>query len=141
MNKYYTIFIAICVLFNLKCNDFEGTLFRKVTYDYIGFDSLGDTIITGWLKLNLSDTTKIIGEWHFKSINNSKDIGQQTGDGKLMGEKNGSIIGIDLNPWIADNNVVLYGKMNNNEYFGKWEWQTLSGVANKGYFKAIKKIN
>jgi hypothetical protein len=137
MRTVYLFMSLIIALIIINCNNILQTI-PKGAYNYIGYDSTGNTIIAGWLTLNLSDTTNITGEWHFNTVNNPKDIGMQTGNGNLRGGKNDSIVSINLNPNWADNNVILNGKINNDGYYGKWYWSTFIGETNKGTFKANK---
>jgi hypothetical protein len=130
----FTIIILVCC--DLLSNNDEDCI-PSGAYSYIAYDSLETIIVTGWFTMEFQDSTTIEGEWHFKKIGNPENIGPQVGDGELFGQKDDSIIYIDLNPQYRDNNVLLVGEISVDEYTGEWIWSTIIGVTNKGSFRAV----
>lgn len=51
-------------------------------------------------------------------------------------EHNNAII--DLNPDIADWNVIIAGKIEENRFHGGWSFNTFAGEVNRGRFEAIR---
>ena len=119
----------------------------KDAFQYQAFDSTGTIVVDGWLifKVNHSippdeevNYLPISGEWHFSKIGNPVNIGNQTGDGNLNGTIEEDQIWINLNPGIADDNVVLNGKINGRIIKGHWYYSIFVGAINGGSFKAVK---
>ncbi len=105
------------------------------SYQYRASDSTGILLVTGWMELNFPDSTTISGKWHLDAVENPKNIGPQTGDGKLAGGVHNGQMWVDLNPQFKDNNVVLVGTMEAHRFWGQWMWLTFVGVTNKGRFE------
>ena len=72
-------------------------------------------------------------------MNGPAGYGPQVGMGTFVGEIHGNVVGLNLNPGWADNNVVLNGEMENGTYAGRWEWITFAGVTYTGNFTAVKR--
>jgi hypothetical protein len=119
---------------NQSTDSNPGSSFR-----YTSYDSSGTPLVTGWLTMNFSDSVTISGEWHFKPINNPKNIGPQTGDGNLVGGFRNEQVWIELNPQFRDNNLQLSGTFHGDRYSGQWMWISFVGITNAGSFEAIKK--
>lgn len=137
MRAIVSIFSLFGLFLIINCNQTLAPI-NKDTYRYISYDSTGNSIVTGWFTLNLSDTNNITGEWHFKPINNPKDIGPQVGDGKLIGVMKNGQISLELNPQFMDNNLSLRGILSNDRFNGQWIWYSFIGITNKGTFDANK---
>jgi len=108
------------------------------TYHYTSYDSSGTVIVKGWFTMDLSDSSNISGEWHFKAISNSKNIGPQIGNGNLVGRVHDRQIWIELNPKFKDNNLQLVGKLFDDGISGRWLWISFIGVTSSGTFEAVK---
>jgi hypothetical protein len=108
------------------------------TFTYQSYDSLGNLIVDGWLKIQLKDSVTVAGSWRLDNLGNRTDIGIQDGEGELLGQIDDSLISINLNPEYADHNVYLNGNMSDEIIEGDWIWTTFSGPTNWGTFKAIK---
>jgi len=105
-------------------------------YQYTGYDSTGSPLITGTLTFVCRETTSVSGTW---ALNGPAGYGPQVGMGTFVGEIHGNVVGLNLNPGWADNNVVLNGEMENGTYAGRWEWITFAGVTYTGNFTAVKR--
>lgn len=105
-------------------------------YSYTAYDSTGHPVVTGWIKIEISDSNLVTGSWHLIKIRSSVKTTHATGDGKLEGtiDKNG--ISIDLNPGWRDNNTVLVGKFEDNKITGKWAWISFISITEEGIFVA-----
>lgn len=107
-------------------------------YQYTSYDTTGAELVRGWFTMVISDSNTISGEWHFAAVDSPKNIGPQTGDGKLVGNIQGTKVWIELNPQYRDNNLSLIGTMEGNRYSGTWQWISFVGVTNQGPFLAEK---
>ena len=117
-------------------------------YQYIAQNPAGDTdAARGRLELRFDNTgeegitAQITGTWKIDNRSDAANMGPQTGEGELRGmiRQDGSVR-IDLNPDIADQNVVLTGSFRNGDRSlleGRWTYHTLSG-SNTGEFKALQ---
>ncbi len=107
-------------------------------YHYTSYDTTGTVLVRGWFTMDISDSNTITGEWHFAAVDTPKNIGPQTGDGKLVGGVQGTTLWIELNPQYRDNNLGLIGTLKGNRFSGTWQWISFVGVTNQGPFEAIK---
>ena len=140
--------ILLCVLglsALVGCRD-EGTgiderwlVVPAGAYAYSAFDGDGRAIVKGWLTMEFSDTGTVSGRWHFDALSDRQDIGHQAGDGQLRGALVDTILYVDLNPGWIDNNVILYGTMDDGTYRGRWDWVTFAGVTSHGKFEAVRR--
>jgi hypothetical protein len=105
-------------------------------YQYTSYDTTGAVLVRGWFTMVVSDSNTISGEWHFTAVDNPKNIGPQTGDGKLVGGIQGTTRWLELNPQYRDNNLGLYGTLEGNHFTGTWQWISFVGVTNQGPFVA-----
>jgi hypothetical protein len=132
------VIYLIFVLFLISCNESIVDSSIDGNYKYTAYDSLGTVISRGWLKIIIKDSTNVSGSWEINKVGNPLNIGPQIGKGELEGSFNDSLLAIELNPDMVDNNVGLIGKYENNKYTGKWYWITLIGQTNWGRFEAVK---
>lgn len=102
-------------------------------YTYRAYDSAGTDIVTGIVFLRTTDSTSLTGTWDLFKIGEPVGIGPQTGHGSLTGSA-GEEVTINLNPRVADDNVILTGELKRGRISGKWQWMTLSGVSARGRF-------
>lgn len=108
------------------------------TYRYTSYDTTGTVLVRGWFTMDISDSNTISGEWHFTAVDTPKNIGPQTGDGKLVGSIKGTSVWIELNPQYRDNNLGLIGTLQGNRFSGTWQWISFAGISNQGPFVAEK---
>ncbi len=109
-------------------------------YAYTAYDSLQQTIITGWFTTIPDSDSTFTGEWHFSNVGPVRDdAGPQLGDGTLEGNQAGQHISINLNPGWIDNNITLDGTEAGGTISGRWLFSGYAGVTNSGPFTAIKR--
>lgn len=111
-------------------------------YEYIGYDTLQRQIVSGWLGINDPDSVgQFGGAWSIKKYNSEPwpfDMGPQDGNGSLLGQIHGSELTINLNPDMADNNVILVADTSYHRLLGTWHYSTFAGEVNRGAFEAIR---
>ena len=107
-------------------------------YQYTSYDTTGAVLVRGWFTMDISDSNTISGEWHFAAVDTPKNIGPQTGDGKLIGGVQGAALWIELNSQYRDNNLGLIGTLKGNRFSGTWQWISFVGISNQGPFIAEK---
>jgi len=107
-------------------------------YHYQAYDTLGTLIVSGWFKIEFHDSTAIQGSWVFDSVGEPENIGPQTGNGHFIGYQNTAEIRLELNPYMMDNNVSLYGTFNGTVINGEWQFTGYPGLLNEGSFYAEK---
>ncbi len=105
-------------------------------FRYIGYDTLGQAVVQGYLRMALTDSNRIEGDWALVAIAGESTVGPQTGSGSLEGEIVGTTIRLNLNPQMIDNNVLLSGELRGNIYAGEWMFVGFPGVLNRGTFAA-----
>lgn len=122
------------------CNDMTGPgPIPSGGYAYTGLDANGVVVVTGWLTLDLRDPARVTGEWRLEPVGNPQNIGPQTGEGRLQGVMANGVLGVDLNPGSADNNVLLDGSLATNAFRGRWTYWGFAGVLNEGSFEALRR--
>ncbi|MBC8400751.1 MAG: hypothetical protein H8E14_04620 [Candidatus Marinimicrobia bacterium] len=107
-------------------------------YNYNANDSTGVHIVTGWFSITEHDSSAISGEWEFVGVENPENIGPQTGNGFFTGHLDGDQIRMELNPYMVDNNVSLYGTFSGTVITGEWQFTGFPGLINEGSFYAEK---
>jgi hypothetical protein len=132
--KLYLFLILIGTLF-LYCSSSTDPLGNN-RYSYTAYDSTGHPVVTGWIKIEISDSNRVEGSWYLTKIRSSVKTTHATGDGKLEGVIENNGISLDLNPGWRDNNTVLVGKFEDNKITGKWAWISFIGITEEGTFVA-----
>jgi|WetSurMetagenome_2_1015567.scaffolds.fasta_scaffold44441_2 hypothetical protein len=110
------------------------------SFQYMAYDTTGTPMVSGWMTINIQDSTHVTGEWHFNKLNNPLNIGPQTGEGNLIGLFDNGQLHINLNPDYIDNNVFLIGKIQAVTYSGTWNWSGYPGLINRGNFQATRQL-
>lgn len=110
-----------------------GTTFD---HGYRAYDSSGNLMIVGTLKLVLSDSASVNGTWSTTQVAASDNVGPQVGTGKLTGTMSGKFVWLNLNPGWVDNNVFLQGTIADGRISGTWTWSTYAGISARGTFEA-----
>ena len=105
-------------------------------YSYTAYDSTGHPVVTGWIKIEISDSNRVEGSWYLTKTRSSIKTTHATGDGMLEGTIDNNGISLDLNPGWRDNNTVLVGKFEDNKITGKWAWISFIGITEEGTFIA-----
>ncbi len=107
-------------------------------YQYEAYDSLGVLVVEGWFRIETQDSSFISGVWDFDPVDSLDNIGPQTGNGFFTGHLEGGQIRMELNPYMMDNNVSLYGTYSGTVINGEWQYTGYPGLINKGSFYAEK---
>jgi hypothetical protein len=105
-------------------------------FAYTSYDSSGTAVVAGWLTMDLSDSSAVTGEWHFRPIGDPERIGPQTGAGELAGGFYDDQLSVDLHPGWIDSNILLCGTLEDDDYTGEWMWISFTGITNSGAFEA-----
>ena len=108
-------------------------------FAYTSYDSSGVAVVTGWFTMDLSDSSAVTGEWHFRPIGDPERIGPQTGTGELAGGFYDGELSVDLHPGWMDNNILLSGTLEDDDYTGEWMWISFIGITNQGTFVAERR--
>ncbi|MFC1725081.1 hypothetical protein ACFL4T_05600 [candidate division KSB1 bacterium] len=137
MKKFY-LFFAVVLLFN-GCNLNDSDTDTRI-YLYTGYDSTGVAIVSGKLIIDFLEKGELEGQWELSRIStNTDNIGPQLGKGRHIGHVENDTAWIALNPDFADNNVGLSGRLDKNEFKGKWTYSSFIGLTNWGTFMAVKR--
>lgn len=140
MCHYACLLLVLLTFIQLVgCKQTSSESIPSDAFAYTSYDSGGTALVSGWLTINVSDSTSISGEWHFTAVQSPAGIGPQTGDGKLVGGINNDQVWIELNPQVRNNNLQLNGTLAQGQFVGQWTWISYSGIANQGTFKAARK--
>ena len=139
--RLFIIFFLLCIVFSCEKDNssigFEPS--PPGSYRYFSYDSLGTEVVSGWLIFEMTDSIGLQGSWYLKKIINRNDLGPQFGEGKLIGHIKNLSIWVELNPQVRDDNLQLYGTINDTRIDGKWYWLSYPGVTNWGTFEAVTK--
>ncbi|MEO6391324.1 MAG: hypothetical protein ABIP75_05685 [Pyrinomonadaceae bacterium] len=137
------ISVAMALSF-FKCGNGAGTptanSFTPGVYEYTGFDTSGKKVISGRLELKEIKDRSLKGTWQLTKVG-SDDIklGPQVGTGEFVGSYEEKRVDLNLNPFMADNNVFIAGQMENGELKGSWSYSGFAGPITKGTFVAKRK--
>jgi hypothetical protein len=128
--KRLSVAILLFALISIYCEKDTSPLTNipEGAFEYYGYDTSGDKIYTGWLKINFEDSTSLTGNWEFFNKGN--------------GELTGSVIDANISLWLLwddpNNRTRLKGKLETINIKGTWlNWSYLF-VGDSGTFKAIK---
>jgi len=133
--------LAIAAFFLILIGCKEDNSVQPVSsgpFQYTAYDTIGTPIVSGWMTINIQDSTQVTGEWHFNKVNDPHNIGPHTGDGNFAGGFDNGRLYINLNPNYIDNNVILNGEFQTTTYSGTWIWSSFSGISNRGNFQAVR---
>lgn len=125
-----------CSTLPAELEPFDGT------FDYVAFDSQGARVLEGTLVLNVANDGGVSGTWEINWVEGADQntvVGPQLGTGSLLGTVTDGDLFANLNPQIADDNVVLQGAYNANRISGRWDYSTFSGPTAAGDFTATKR--
>ena len=144
-NSGLLFFTLLLTAFMAGCKDSGEQAVGKVNnefsypttgYSYKAYNSKGDLVVEGTLKLTVTKEGDVSGTWTLAKKGQSDNVGPQVGSGSLSGKRDGSSISINLNPGWADNNVFLNGKIEGTAITGTWSWSTFAGPTSEGRFEA-----
>ncbi len=108
-------------------------------YIYTGYDSSGNVITTGYLIINIQDSSHVTGQWKIDTIGHPQSyIGPQVGNGSLSGGFNQGKLLLGINPQYVDAGVELIGTFTGNTYTGRWQFNSIRGIANSGMFRSVR---
>jgi len=141
MKKQYLLIVFVfALLFAFACSEDSPTNPSTNLYKYTGYDSEGNKIIFGIITIVQDTASVVTGTWKFKPIGNCDNVGPQLGEGNYIGSlDSGKTLWLNLNPGMADNNVMLAGNFENEHFAGSWSYYGFPGLMNHGTFEAHKK--
>jgi len=112
-------------------------------YAYQGTDSAGTALLIGTLQLAFSPDSSVTGSWAIDwapDADTNAAVGPQVGEGTLQGRWGAEGLVLDLNPGVADDNVLLAGTLVRGipapQFGGDWSHSTLVGPVAAGLFTA-----
>ena len=94
-------------------------------------------LLEGRITLELIGSSKISGEWRIgwiDGVDQGGGVGPQLGRGALRGDLQDGRFYFDLNPQMADNNVLLAGDWGDGDLSGTWGWVGIGGIILQGGF-------
>ncbi|HKC62073.1 MAG TPA: hypothetical protein VKB86_00440 [Pyrinomonadaceae bacterium] len=113
----------------------------------MSYDQKGDKVVEGRLSITSVQTKRIQseeqiqlkGNWQLNKVGNQERIGDQVGSGNLVGSIIQGKVYINLNPNIADANVLLEGTIEGKRFHGTWSLKGVAGTISQGTFEANRK--
>jgi len=93
--------------------------------------------LEGRITLELIGSSKIGGQWRIDwidGVDQGGGVGPQLGRGALRGDLQDGRFYFDLNPQMADNNVLLAGDWGDGDLSGTWGWVGIGGIILQGGF-------
>ena len=109
------LWIILSLLFFFSCEDKEDSKDMVIS-------------ATGLIEITIRKDSTLTGSWDITATDGFENkIGPQIGKGILEGQINNGKVWINLNPRIADYNIILYGNYSSNVYEGKWYLSTFRG--------------
>jgi hypothetical protein len=128
----------------LVCLAVSGAAEISRTYDYKGFDTNGNLLVTGVITVMVEDSVQVKGDWKLQILDRSrlKELGPQDGSGKILGLLTGDRIFLNLSPDEYENNIFLDGRVRKSNVFkitGKWGYYGFVGKLNEGSFEMVRR--
>lgn len=116
-------------------------------YQYTGYDKNGNKLVEGRLsitsiesrRIQSEESTQLKGNWQLDKVGEQEKIGGQVGTGELIGSIIKGEIYLNLNPNMADSNVLLKGTIEGRRFHGTWSFNGYAGPLNQGTFEATRK--
>ena len=123
--------LIIVMGFLAGCANPDNLIFR---------DRAGNIVATG--TLSLPNPLPAVGQsfdgrWELRWSTNSFPA-DSTKSGKYSGEVQETGVSIDLNPGVADSNVLLNGSVINGSLSGRWSHSTIAGGEDLGAFTVTR---
>jgi len=115
------------------------------TYDYKGYDTNGNLLVTGVITLHVIDKEiPVKGSWRLQILDTKRFIetGPQDGVGKVVGQMQNDHIFLNLDPDQFENNIYLEGAVAKASIFkikGKWGYYGFVGKVNGGNFEMVRR--
>lgn len=133
--------LANCSMLGLDRSGGSGNDLEDV-YSYTGYDEDGQAVVTGTLYVVFvpsdvaDEPDRFTGRWALDAT--SERVGPQDGEGTLEGTVQGDTFDINLNPGMADDNVYLHGRLEDEgaRMTGEWSYATFVGPTAGGRFEA-----
>jgi hypothetical protein len=110
------------------------------TFLYTALGSGGKPLLQGEIELQVGDDSTLTGSWNIHwapGADTTTTVGPQVGTGTLNGSFRDTLLVIQLNPNMADNNVSLLAARGTAGYTGRWEYSTIAGPTAGGGFEAV----
>jgi len=116
-------------------------------YQYTSYDQKGGKVVEGRLSITSEEPRRIQaeeqiqlkGNWQLNKAGDQERIGNQVGSGELTGSIIEGKVYINLNPNIADANVLLEGTIEGKRFHGTWSFKGYAGAISQGTFEANRK--
>ena len=130
--------IALLSLATISCDQGTVPLTSLGRFEYTAYDSLGNRVAQGCLRISAGDSTSLNGTWRIEAVGAPTNIGPQIGEGTLSGFVANDQLFVELNPEFRDNNVGLSGTFDGTKFEGTWTYSGFPGVINFGAFTAVR---
>jgi len=150
MKKYLALYTLLVVLaisaFGCSRCDNNTVFTSKLvesfldTYNFTMTDSSGNSILEGTFRPKNFVDPEISGLYAVVNVVDSKYSSLLSMSGQFTGsldEKNKKAF-VNMNPKISDQNIFLRLDIINDELVGTWEKSGMTGITDKGRFKATK---
>lgn len=144
-NSLWLVLLFAVILYSCSSSNKSTTVTYELQtgdYTFSLWDSNNKILIDGSLTVGSITETAVIGTYKTTMLYDStfSTASKLTG-GNFTGKfssKTG-MLGFNMNPKIADNNVYFSGKADGDKITGDWTESTMMGTKNTGKFQAIKK--
>jgi hypothetical protein len=141
MIKYYSIIVLFnCIIAFQSCSGSHTISHRLITgeYSYVMTDSVGNPLVEGTLVLDTTGVGILSGNYKVTKKIVENFYGLRTMQGIYSGtyDKKVHTFYINMNPKLADANVMIKGKYTSSYLVGEWIYSTIAGIKNGGNFTA-----
>ena len=123
---------------NGSAGDFED-VYRYTAYDEADRAVVAGTLYVVYLPSDvLDEPDRLQGRWALDAT--AEGVGPQDGTGALEGTIGGGAVSVNLNPGMADDNVYLHGRFEDDRarMTGEWSYATFAGPQAGGRFEAVR---
>jgi len=137
------------VLFSAACTDSaprsveagSAELTSGGHFTYSAYSTSGKKVLEGEIDLFLGTDSVVSGVWNIRwapGADTTLKVGPQVGEGMALGYRTAEGVVLNLNPFSADNNVVLRSLVEGGGYTltGRWTYLGFPGPLAEGRFVA-----
>lgn len=143
----FSLFTLICAFLYFSCSNSGNSVLNESSclkqgayYLFKMSDENNKPLAEGIMKIARKTNLDISGTYEFTKIHNDSVPGLNTMQGDFSGKesKDDYAVFLNMNPKIADNNIIFEFNVSNNKFEGTWYYTTFVGKKAKGVLSGNK---
>jgi hypothetical protein len=138
---YYLIILFVQILIFHSCSGSHSTINNIITgnYAFNMTDSAGNPLVDGTMILDTAENGNFYGSYVITTKYVENFPWFATMQGKYTGtfDKTSRMFSMNMNPKLADANILIKGRYYDSFLDGEWIYSTMMGGKSTGHFKAV----